>query len=170
MINIYSKISKDIVQGLLFRLSREELDTLFTDVPEEINTFIVLSNSCDLINNSVKYISIAPIVPLSFIVQQVAKQKKEANKDSKSIKSSIDNKIRDMLQYKSKIFFYLPPSKYYKIKEPNVALLDNIRTLDFNQVKTIILKNGVCILKSPWNEKLGWCIGNIYNRIAVKDF
>ena len=171
--NIYEKLSKLINQGDIIKPNQNFIRNTF-QIEEQnidhISGIIVVSNSCDIQQKTINYISFSPIVPLSLIVSSIAEQKKKDGKDKKSIRKSIKKNIQNLMKYNSKKFFFLPSNKSYGIMDISIAMLEIIISIKFSESVNIIHKNGLCSLQNPWREKFGWCCGNMYNRVAVDDF
>ena len=176
-VGIFKGKEKNICQGDIFFPDESEInDVLNIDAKLPIRGFIVVSNSCDIKNESIDYLSIAPIIPLQYIIDLKIERKrikKEAqNKvlSNKEIKEIKNKNIEVVMSYDKKLYFYLPKKESYNIKEDCIVLLEMILTYELNKIFKLIKKKRKCTLKSPWREKLGWSVGNLYNRVALEDF
>jgi len=171
----------NIQQGDIFTLDKEKIKELFDlsvydKYDDPIENFIVVSNSCDIENDSIDFLSIAPSVELNFVIdilikQMVTKKKKDGNfYSNKEIKSFVKNIIHNLVLYGSKKFFYLPKNQDYSVNNDCIVHLDIILIDNLKQIRPLILKNRICTLKNPWKEKLGWAMGNMYNRVALENY
>ena len=173
MIERYQKVNKEeyIQQGDIF-LADLKYEIKSEDGFSKINNnlWIVTSNSCDIKQNKLKYISISPIVPLYFVTESVAQDKKKKGLKNNDIKDDIKKLIGNLIKYNNKKFFYLPKNKSFYLEQESVVMLEIILTFRIDEVENIIKEKRLCSLSSPDRENLGWAIGNLYNRVAVEDY
>lgn len=176
-VRIFEKANPDkICQGDIFSVLEPDTRKKFTEVVVEdykIEWFIVISNTCDIKQKDViKYLHFCPLVPLKNILMELKKDYESRTPVPKpdTIKNNLEGFVRENLIYKKKRFYYLPEKKYFKIKEQYLILLDAIITLDKKTATEMIKDKRICSLKSPWKEKLGWAVGNIHNRVSLKDY
>mgnify|MGYP006281679553 CR=1 FL=1 len=173
----YTAHKEDIEQGDIFNLTPSEIEEYFDFEHEKIEKFIVLSNSCDITNDSIDFLSIGPCINLNVVLDDLLQEmveRKDEKGDSfykrKEIKKNIKNIIHGLVVYNSKRFFYLPESDKFQIQNPCLTFLDTILIYEIKEFKKVINKKRICTLKNPWKEKLGWAMGNIYNRVALEDY
>lgn len=172
MLSIYQKYLEDIYQGDIFVPSDNEILDVFKVDSKEIPVkgFIVTSNSCDIVQKSIDYICISPIISLQDLIDQIKLGKKEQGKNPDSIKESIKSNVENIVKYKKKKYFYLPENSKHKITDNWVVLLEMIFNYKLEKVNSTIANSRISTLLPPWREKLGWSVGNLYNRIALQDF
>lgn len=173
MVKIFDNISENIYQGDIFLLTQKEMKEIFLfEEPEiPVKGFVVVSNTCDIKNRNIEYISVSPFMPLKHMVDAITKEKKKAGRSSSQIRDSIKTNIDKLLQYDKKKYFYLPKDDEFGLSEESVALLEIVLTSNMDECTiSFISKKRICSIKSPWREKLGWAMGNMYNRVALDDF
>lgn len=175
MVVIYQKKEEDeLCQGDFFSLTDSEIDEFFPYIlkveENEIKKFIIVSNTCDIQQNNIKYLSIAPIIELKPMLDDIAFKKKENGSKKENIESAIINFVKDLHIYNNKEYFYLPKNNRYDISEESIVLLEYILTKQIDDFMPFIRKKVKYTLKPPWKEKLGWKMGYLYNRIALIDF
>ncbi len=154
---IYDEKSKEINQGDLFELDSKEIKE-YLEIESDISRkFIVLSNSCDLYqNNEVQNICIARIMTL-----------KELIKKNRLNPKKIKKLAKNCCKYNDKVHFFLPNKN--PILESSITKLDINNSYLFEELKEIILKKRIAGLISPYREKLGWAVGNLFNRVALEN-
>ncbi|OPY51909.1 MAG: hypothetical protein A4E51_01447 [Methanosaeta sp. PtaU1.Bin055] len=118
--------------------------------------YLVGSNSCDLVNNNLKTISLVPIYPFDVWYS------KFSEKNAKNIAKE----LRDELEYKRKQTFLISPLEKFGNK-PSIAFVDDIRSIKSDRCINILLKFRFSSLKAPWREQLGYKLGNIFNRVST---
>jgi len=157
------KIPNYICQGDLFLRFNEEI--LPPVNPPEL-AFMILNNTCDLIHQEdLEFICICPVFNIEVIIQAFL------NKSEKKVKENILNGLRSKLielsNNKKKFFFFLSPILEHKFP-PAFADFSQISRISKEHLQNI-LRNRISVLKNPWREKLGWMIGNVFNRVAIED-
>ena len=158
-----------ISQGDIFLPEKDKLRDIFgisKDVP--LVGLIILSNTCDIKHLHVERVCVSPIFPLKYLLDSLFKKRKsEGKKAGKKWKRGF---IDNLAKYNSKIYFYLEKNSKDKISNDSVAFIEIILNFRLADVSNIISETKLCSLKSPWREKLGWSVGNLYNRVSLKDY
>ena len=177
MVDIIKNKEKNICQGDIFFPDDSEIyEVLKIEADLPISGFIVVSNSCDIVNESIDYISIAPIIPLQFIIDLIIERKRlkkeSQNKtlSQKDIDDIKDKNVKNIMGYNNKLYFFIQENKSHSVDKDSIVLLEMILTYEINKIEKLINEKRTCTLRSPWREKLGWSAGNLYNRVAVKNF
>jgi len=85
---------------------------------ENVNGYLIISNSCDLLNNNVRKISLVPIYPLDVWFKE----------NSSKNKNDLRKLLFDEANYGRKLTFFISPDKQLGDK-PSVAYLDDIRSI-----------------------------------------
>lgn len=166
-----------IFQGDIIRRDNDEGD--FFDGQEGAVGYLIISNSCDIINENIEYISLVPIYPFFKALkgymeefrskfEKINGKDKHYNKDSKvkEFENQIASIIKKETNYDGKSTFFISPLDEFS-GLPTLALIEDVRSTLIIDSKEIILKNRLCSLKNPWREKLGFKVANLYNRIAT---
>lgn len=166
-----------------------------SDIQTKVKYLMIISQSCDLINGDVDSVALVPIFDLNEVESIIKQKKEEENEEkvkrlekklgelteekirerrtlekqikdvSKGLLDSVKKKIKKIKEYDNKIFFYLPVNNICNTERAvKLDLILNLRKKDYEE---ILLRNRICSLNSPWREKLGWAVGNLFNRVAV---
>lgn len=167
---IYEKFSDKLKQGDILIPTDEDYKEIYPDKLPGIVGIIIISNSCDIKNDNIKFIAVAPIIPLEYAVSTITKKKKDERKSPSDIKHAVEKGVENIMGYNNKVYFYLPKNRYYKIRVNSIVILEMSIPRELKEVRDIMKESRVCSLKNPWREKLGWCVGNLYNRVAVEDY
>jgi hypothetical protein len=158
------------------------VNAIFFDGQEGALGYLVVSNSCDLErggDDGLEWISVVPIYPYKAILNDILDDKVKKINDirireqkkgkSYDAKGALETTIADIIQkeanYKPKYTFFISPLKIFN-NMPTIAFLDDIRPIDFNSAE-ILLKYKICSMKNPWREKLGFKVGNLFNRVST---
>jgi hypothetical protein len=154
-------------QGDIF----SKLDDEFPFSDPEMIACMVLNNTCDLMHklDKLSVISICPIYKIDIIIDAYLKDNE--NKVPQNINNGLSNLLERLMNNKNEFAFFLSPilnKKNEEIIPPSYADLSQIIRLD-KELMEKILESRIAVLKSPFREKLGWMLGNIFNRIAHED-
>jgi|WetSurMetagenome_2_1015567.scaffolds.fasta_scaffold281370_1 hypothetical protein len=166
-----------IFQGDIIRRVEDECD--FFDGQEGAVGYLIISNSCDIINEDIEYISLVPVYPFFKAIrvymdkyrdkfEKIDGNEKHYNKNSKikDFENQIASIIEKETNYNGKSTFFISPLNEFS-SLPTLALIEDVRSTLINDSKEILLMNRLCSLKNPWREKLGFKAANLYNRIAT---
>ena len=179
----------DLEQGDLVRRTPELLDVLaeahkhFLD--EKYSAFIVLTQSCDMARRGgpackSRYINLAVVRPLDDMLLQLldAECKRVViRKDPLEGVYLTESRFRAE-QLLSRIIhqneqgqglFYLHPDADAGIAVPSLALLQVSIALRRDHYKTL-LQARIGRLRPEFQSRLGWLIGNLYSRVATRDW
>lgn len=152
----YPLDEQEVNQGDLFKLSIEEIkEYLDISSPPQAETFIVLSNSCDLCHGAIQNVCLARVTSIKELVK-----KNNLNKDA------VKTLAKNCSKYNDKVYFFLPTKR--RILFSSIVKLDISNTYSFSRLKEIIIKNRIAGLNTPYREKLGWAVGNLFNRVALE--
>jgi len=146
----------EINQGDIFELNSNELKKYLKIISDKPLKFIVLSNSCDIYQenkNKITNICISEIRNVKDLI--IGKNSEEKQRLAQNLS-----------KYNDKVYFFLPNKK--KIIGSSIAKLDANNSYLFKKLKEIILKKRLIGLNPPYREKLGWAVGNLFNRIALE--
>ena len=143
--------------------------------------YLIVSNSCDLQHlKKKKVISLVPIYrfdeTLEKIVKNIQKKicsKKKEKASETSIRSTfetifiseVSRIIQEEANYVRKHTFFLSPLTTF-CERPSIAHIEDLISVK-KEKKDILIKNRVSSLQNPWREKLGFMVGNLYNRVAT---
>lgn len=172
MVSIYENPSKCVNQGDILILNENEIKENFFRPEKEGITLglIVISNSCDIENKNIDYICLSPIVTLNYLMEELSEKVRKEGGNGGKIKKSKKKFIENLMKYNKKKYFYLPKNIKYKINESAVVAIEIVLNYPLNSVIDKIFEKRICTLKSPWKEKFGWSVGNLYNRVSLEDF
>ncbi len=158
-------------------------DKLATFKPVEFfKGILILSYTCDLKNNKLDYINYCPIFNMKHLIteflellandekisHEVRKRKLEDNNPYSFIREKVLNKLHDILNYKDQNIFYLEPNDIFN-HDRCYAYIGQIFTIPIEESKEL-KKNCKASLLSPYIEKLGYMVGNCFNRVALDEF
>ena len=169
---------KKLFQGDIIKREEDECD--FFDGQEDAVGYLIVSNSCDIINGNIEFISLVPIYPFfkgvegkmekykSKFVDQCKSKSFNVGGFIKQFENEIVDLISDEVNYKRKSTFFLSP--LHKFGDfPTLATIEDVRSVPVNETKDLILDHRICSLKNPWRELLGFKVAYLYNRIATDD-
>ncbi|MHA2260084.1 MAG: hypothetical protein ACXACO_19125 [Promethearchaeota archaeon] len=144
---------------------------------------LILSFTCDLKWDKVRFVNFCPIFSLKAIfmdIKYVEKLKDKCKTAGKSLKNCIRNVFKQRLEkitkYESKDTFFLKEDSVFD-NEACFADLEQIsnitlqlRESDRKKKMDEMMSHRKASLENPWMEKLGFTLGNCFNRIATEDF
>jgi len=180
----YQDISRgeDLSQGDILSPSPELL-SLFAEVHphfcrDKYLGFMVASQSCDLVRRGgipkAGYIALSAIRPLSSILPKLVAQVATPIGKGKFLSSGLG----DLKRLLERIFnqneqaiglFFLYPDGDLKLGEEAVAML-RVTVSVRSQHYELLTNARVGGLKAEFQAKLGWLLGNLYNRPATPDW
>ena len=149
--------------------------------PSQYPLFMILTQSCDLVrrlpSNDPKspYISLCAV---RYARRAVDRKIEEERSDPVEIKHSLchtkyENGIKDfvrkLLNNNASGYFYLHDTGDYRIPEPMCAFLPVSIALKKHHYD-VCLEARVISLNSEFRSKLGWLIGDVYSRVATRDW
>jgi hypothetical protein len=143
--------------------------------------FVVLTQSCDLVirdNEQCKarYISIAAVRPLAVAIQRVEERvlSSQAQKVLRYASSDRKGKILEALESlfnnNSKDYFYFHKEPSCRLYDSHCAFLNLSIALKASIHYTTLLDARVLSLKSTFQHKLGYLVGNLYSRVGTADW
>jgi hypothetical protein len=183
------KAEDDIEQGDIIRRTPELLAVLegahkhFLD--EKYSAFIVLTQSCDMVRGRGKscksrYINLAVVRPLDDMLPLLL----DAVCDKAFVRgNAVDGVYIEESRYHAKQLlsriihqneqgqglFYLHPDAEAGIAVPSVALLQVSIALRRDHYETL-MKARMGRLAQEFQSRLGWLTGNLYSRVATRDW
>jgi hypothetical protein len=177
----------DLQQGDILQPTQQlnailgEIHPHFRD--DKYSGFLVLSQTCDLVRrapqNSCKanYINLAAIRPMQdVLIYLLDRHCSEQRLVSGVFKSGAKNKAKLLLQRvinqneQSMGIFYLHPDMEVQIPDPSIALLQVSFALKADSHYDALVGARSGRLSHEFQCKLGWLIGNLYSRVATKDW
>ncbi|HAU1874563.1 TPA: hypothetical protein ACF5XO_000685 [Legionella pneumophila] len=180
---VYNESDDSLQQGDIIRLSgylRQIFKKYYSGLkikPYEIRYLMVINQSCDLVNNNERkpkseHINLCVVSKFSRYLDRIkTKYIKKKIKNHIIIEEVIYQEIKQKIarlinNSESKEHFFLP--RIDPFKENMVAVLSfsyPFRCKHYDLIK----KNRVLSLKPEFQAKVGYLIGNLYNRIATPD-
>jgi len=124
-------------------------------------------------------ISFVPIYPFRCLLQDIIKivtkklisQKKKHEREGRDydVESVLCSKVAELIfseaNYARKYTFFISPLEEFD-NIPSTAFIQDVRSIN-KEYKERLLEYRIVSLKSPWREKLGYMVGNLYNRVAT---
>ena len=138
------------------------------DLSEEALGVIVISNTCDIINDKINYLLVSPIYPMKTLIDKILK---ELNNPPLPIKlknkrNTLIDKMGSIINYKHKTAFFIPQNHVFK-KFSAFASLEEIYFIKMDDIEEI-KKYKKLSLMSPYIESLAYKTGNLFNRISLE--
>jgi len=183
----YDAADGDLKQGDLIARS-PELETVLKDIHphyanKDSNThFLVLTQTCDLVLGrggdpcKSRYISIAPVRPLSDLLGRQIEKAEESGFDLSIPVCTTKSKVR-MQQFLERLFnnnesayFYLHQEPAVGLTTPSCAYLRLSIALKASLHYEKLLKARVVSLNDTFQAKLGWLTGQMYSRVGTQDW
>ncbi len=180
------KDSENLHQGdVLCRTS--EVDLILENVHphyfknEDYKYFIILTQSCDLVRRdgrppSSRYISIAAVRPLSLAVQREAQSLLYSEIDralgicDDSRKAKLEQFIVRLFNNNEAEYFFLSKDPNTDFSEDHCAFLRLSIALKSEIHYDTLLSAKVLQLKESFQHKLGYLVGNTYQRVGTEDW
>jgi len=161
-------ISKYLCQGDII-LDYKNEDLLYYEPKESYKGIIIISYTCDLEWKKLNFISVCPIYSLEHIInhliEKLRKGCSESKNKNKCIKGVIINFLKDeIFNYKNSYYFLLKINDI--IKKPLVGDLQQISNISFIYYDELLKLRNLS-LENPWIEKLGYMVGENFNKVAV---
>lgn len=157
------KKEEPLSQGDIF--SRFD-DKIIPKSEEEELGFIILTYTYDLEHpDDLSYILFCPVLDFDILIKKYLEINK--NKKLTNINEMLMSKVNNIFSNDNRYHFFLSPIPKV-CKNPAFAHLEQITKISKKYMDNL-LKNRKISLKKPWREKLGWMVGNLFNRIALKD-
>lgn len=175
----------DIIQpSNAVRAVMKEVHPHFTD--NKYVAFLILTQTCDLERRDGKpcksqYINLAVVRPLKDVLQTMLDRVcPKVVLGSQHAKGFYIEETRSKAeQLLARVFnqnaqaegvFYLHPDGDARIAEPSVALLQVSVALKSDKHYDLLVKERSGRLKEQFQSKLGWLIGNLFSRVATRDW
>ncbi|MFX1568135.1 MAG: hypothetical protein ACFFCV_07185 [Promethearchaeota archaeon] len=166
---------KDIPQFLCqgdIILDYKNEDLLYYEPKEHYKGIIIISYTCDLEWKKLNFISVCPIYSLEHIINHLIEKLRkgcdEAKDKNNCIKKVVINFLKEeIFNYKNSFYFLLIPNNV--IKKPLVGDLQQISNISFDYYDEL-LKLRSLTLENPWIEKLGYMVGENFNKVAIDTF
>jgi len=171
-------IEEELSQGDII-VGYESIKLLKFD--DSVKGLMILNYSCDLNNNGdLRTIILAPIAGIEIILDEFISGLREKLKESitetskfsessfrKKIKKAIQDRMLQLTKFEGHSFFLLYPDDKF-IDEYSIVDITNLINVGAEEIENIS-KFRKASLKHPWREKLGYMLGNLFNRIALDD-
>lgn len=164
-------IPKYLCQGDII-LDYKNEDLLYYEPKEYYKGIAIISYTCDLKYEKLNYISVCPIYSLEYIVKYLIEKLSEgcskAEDKNKCIKKVVIKFFKDeIFNYKNSLYFLLKTNDI--IKKPLVGDLQQISNISFEYYDDLLQLRNLS-LDNPWIEKLGYMVGENFNKVAVDTF
>ncbi|MEK6770097.1 MAG: hypothetical protein AABY62_00440 [Pseudomonadota bacterium] len=178
----------DLLQGDILVQTPEILATLKEVHPHYANNagnryFIVLTQSCDLVRGRAgddpcpsRYIAIAPVRPLSLVIQRETVRLAEPDLSiptpvcSSQARNRLHNFLERLFNNNEPNFFYLHEDPSMGFPESCCAFLRLSIALRAKERYNTCLNARLLQLDESFRAKLGWLVGNLYSRVGTKDW
>lgn len=140
---------------------------------------IILTHTCDIVHDKSKYITFTPVIFLEDFIQELIEEsmKKEIERKGQVLsikkKLTICDKILRLANNNLSEYFFLIMNTGREINNHLVALLKESFSINSKSIDHSILKDKdakVAELNENFRAKLGWLIGDMYARVATKDY
>ncbi len=177
--NIFQKVAQEdknyLFQGDIIR----ECELISTPSTKHLG-YLIVSNSCDLRRLDRKTaISLVPIYPFEYLLnkfiktvtKKVISQKKRDEREGKDydVESALCSEVAGLIfseaNYERKYTFFISPLEQLG-NLPSIAFIEDVKSINKEYTERL-LEHRIVSLKSPWKEKLGYMVGNLYNRVAT---
>ncbi|MEN8204371.1 MAG: hypothetical protein ABFS24_00035 [Pseudomonadota bacterium] len=178
--------TENIAQGDVLERTHE-LESILSDIhpyyhrKTENTYFIVLTQSCDLVRGRASdglckadYISIAPVRPLNYILQEEVDNMSASAFGEIKVCSSRDKK--NLSFFLSRLLNNNHPEYFYLHKDPARGLHGDYMAMLRLSVAIKKMHYQTCLdarilqLTSEFQAKLGWLVGEIYSRVGTTDW
>lgn len=171
-----SKLESYLCQGdIIIDFNKDKIQTF---KPENFFLgILVLSFTCDIKYNKLKYVNYCPIFNFENIIDDFLKKFQQNQKLMNNMKNSdnpfqyIEDNLFNLLSllfnYKIRNIFYLKPNGFFDEKEA-YADIEQIYSISMDN-KDELIKCRVASLQNPWVENLGYMLGYCFNRIALEE-
>lgn len=132
---------------------------------------LILSYTCDLKWKKLNYISVCPIYSFEYLIELLIKKLEDGCNKAKNrlncIKKTVIKFIEDeIFNYKNCLYFFLKTNDC--LEKPLIADLQQISNISIKYYEELF-KNRNYSLDNPWIEKLGYMIGENFNKVAVDE-
>jgi hypothetical protein len=143
--------------------------------------YIVLTQSCDLVQGrgdpcTSRYISIAPVRPLSLVIERETARLAEADLVVENpvctsrAKSRLTNFLERIFNNNETNYFYLHQDPTMAFPESCCAFLRLSIAIRAKEHYQTCLTARVLGLDESFRAKLGWLVGNLYSRVGTEDW
>lgn len=149
--------------------------------PENEHTgCLIASNSCDLQRLKEKtVISLVPVYPFRRQLKrmiEIATKKVICQKDKHElegrdydVESMLCSRVAELIfpeaNYARKYTFFISPLEEFG-NLPSTAFIEDVKSINKEYNKRL-LEHRIVSLRNPWREKLGYMVGNLYNRVGT---
>lgn len=181
------QFSDDLEQGDVLKKTSSLVDILkqahphYADSNFDYTHFMVLSQTCDLVRRNgngkcrTRYVSLAPVRPLRMVINRQIREKQTAQENRLGVcPSSNYNKmamfVGSLLNNNNHDYFYINEDLSAGISERSCAFLRLSIGLRAYQHYDALLEARVISLSPEFQAKLGWLVGDLYSRVATKDW
>jgi hypothetical protein len=153
----------DIIQGTFLK----RFIAVTTIEPPPPEGFIILSNTCDLKHSNIDFILFSPIFKVELFIKGFIQklQDKGKNPTEKTLIEDISKSIYRLTNYGTKGHFFLPPDDIFE-HLATFSILTQIYPVERDKMQ-LLLDSRTASLIPPWREKLGYCTGYLFNRVAT---
>lgn len=171
-----SELESYLCQGdILIDFNKDKIQTF---KPEKYFLgILVLSFTCDIKNNKLKYINYCPIFNFENLINKSLENFQQNQKLMNNVKNGdnpvqyVEDKLFGLLSslfnYKIRNIFYLKSNEIFNEKEA-YADIEQIYSISIKN-KDELIKCRVASLQNPWVENLGYMLGYCFNRVALEE-
>ncbi len=177
--------AKDLLQGDVIKRT-PDVDAILAEVHPHFfrrpdnKFFIVITQDCDLVRRKgdacdSRYISIAPVRPLSLVVNRYLERYLQKGFTSVPIcnqgdQGRIRNFLERLLNNNEGNYFYLKAEPSRDFPEDCCAFLALSIAIKSNLHYQTLLAARILELKDSFRAKLGWLVGQMYARVGTVDW
>ncbi len=143
--------------------------------------FLVLTQTCDLVRGrgdpcKARYISVAPVRPLSFVIERHILELEECDIQSElpictgRNKSKLQMLLERIFNNNDSDYFYLNSEPTAEFPENCCAFLRIPVALRAKEHYETCLNARLLSLSEPFQAKLGWLVGQLFSRVGTQDW
>lgn len=177
--NIFKKVEEEDKEYLFQGDIISGCELISTPLTRHLG-YLVASNSCDLQRLDRKtVVSLVPIYPFEYTLKgiietatkRVIAQKKrhEREKTDYDVELALCLEVAELIfseaNYARKYTFFISPLEEFD-NLPSIAFIEDVRSIN-TRFRKRLLEHRIVSLRNPWREKLGYMLGNLYNRIGT---
>lgn len=120
--------------------------------------YVILTSSCDLVQEKADKVVISPVRPLKNLIADW-----RANQVS-----DIAGQLKQIMKHNYPNIFMLPPSTFFGAGDPHYIELAFLVALPLtNELRTRLMDRRVASMVSPYREKLGYALGQYFSRVGL---
>lgn len=145
--------------------------------PDQYPRFMILTQSCDLVRRHLKspYISLCAVRYAKIAVDRKIEEEQSSSTENMyglchtKHEYNIKDFVKKLLNNNASGYFYLHDTGDNRIPEPLCAFLPVSIALKIHHYD-LCLNARVISLNSEFRSKLGWLVGDVYSRVATRDW